>query len=116
MERDTKQLSEEFQIAGQIFDRYAEAKRTGEVAADIGNRAVAAAQIISFVMHDQKWFEILDEALQERGVDSRYSELTPYKLRARSRAASDQTTELTRRCRTILQELEALNTFDQSNN
>jgi len=112
MSIEAEHQSEEQQVAGEIFDRYAEATRAGEMAKDLGNRAIAAAEIIAYTAGRKDWFEILDSALQTRGVNSHYSELTPDKLRARSRIASDQTTNLTKRCRTVIQELRALNTFD----
>jgi hypothetical protein len=112
MSMGAENLGEGFQIAGEIFDRYAEARQQGEVTKDLGNRAVAAAAIIAYVSDVQEWPDILDGALKERGISSHYSELSPDKLRGRSRSASDQTSHLTKRCRSVLEELRALNTFD----
>jgi hypothetical protein len=102
--------SQEELLASKIFDMFAEAKREGQVAQDIGYRAVAAARIMAFTHGEQEWFRILDNALEERGVDAHYSSLTPFNLRAQSRLASDALTPITRRCRTVLQELEVLST------
>jgi hypothetical protein len=112
MSIEPENFTEEYQIAGEIFDRYAEETRRGEVAKDIGNRAVAAAALLSYATGGQKWPDVLDGALRERGVVSYYADLSPDKLRARSRRASDETSKLTKKSRTLLEELKALNTFD----
>lgn len=108
-------LAEEYRVAGEIFDRYAEVTRRGEMAKDIGNRAVAAAALLAYVSGRQKWPDVLDSALRERGVQSYYADLPPDKIRARSRTASNETSDLTKRCRSAIEELRALSTFEEKN-
>lgn len=99
------------QMTNQIFDRFASTEPIDETGASIEScRAIAAASILAFSRGVYNWHELLDEAMEERGVSTHFSDLIPEERRRRCRMVAGAVGEMTRSCRSVTEILTVLNT------
>ena len=102
-------------VAGEIFDKYVDARienRQGEVRI-FQIRAIAAASILSNIEGNIEWYRVMDEQLAGRGINSHYSDLDARRRRGLLTVSMYEAGLITARCRTLRQGLEALNTVEQ---
>lgn len=113
MDVETQFLSQEQALASEIFDKLADAYRTGENVRNVRCRAIAAACIVAFSTDENRWYGVLDAAMIDRDITTTFSEQPPIQQRYQLRSAMYETGLITTRCKTLLQELETLNTTDR---
>lgn len=110
MEIEAQSLTEEQILTGQIFDRLADAYRTGDDVGGMRCRAVAAACIVAYSTGENRWYRVFDEAMLDRDTPITFSQLNPTERRYEFRTAMYEAGLLTARCKTLLHELRVLNT------
>ncbi len=89
------------QLAGQVFDRYSEAIPFVENARDLECcRAIGAAGVIGFIKHE-RWYDILDLEMAQRGKPTHFSELDLRVQRQKWLIAAYEVGELTKSSRSI---------------
>lgn len=98
------------QLVGEIFDRYALMEPLDQSGVSIEScRAIAAASILAYTYGEHNWHQLLDDAMQERGVATHYSELPIRDRHVRCHRAAGMIGEITRSCRSVTDVLRILN-------
>ena len=101
MELVADQSAEIEALAGTIFDAYAESLLTRQATAEDRCRAVATASIVAFFEAEKSWYEVLDQELAQRGINSRFSTLDFGKRYYLRIAADHQVGQIGKKCRSV---------------